>query len=139
MGDDPVPAPVLVGEVVAKDNPVPVPRGRFVKGDPRINYAGTNHGGRKSGSKSRLSNAFVLDLIKWHTRYGYKAIERVGKENPTALLQMIASVASREVKVDVEHSGAVALGVVDIQDIKQRTRELFARLNDQVDTGSREE
>jgi len=142
MSDDAVGAPAVVGEVVANDQPAlpaPTRKGCFVKGDPRINYSGNNRNGRKSGAKNRLSNAFVLDLIKWHSRHGYKAIEKVGREKPEVLLQICAAVSQREVKVDVEHRGGVAVGVVDLQGIKERTRELFARISNAMDSGSRED
>jgi hypothetical protein len=137
MIDDTTATPVLVGELVEHDAPAaPVPRkgGQFVKGDPRINKKGRIH-----KTKNKLRGNFLRDLTKWHARWGYSAIERVGRDNPVALLQMIANILPREDKIDVEHTGAVAVGVVDLQDIKQRTRELFARIGNTVDSGSGED
>lgn len=129
----PVAAPVLEGEVIE----VPVRKDKhwlFKPGDPRINRTG-----RKNGAKQRISTAFIEGLSKWYAKDGYKAIEKVGREKPEVLLQIIATVVPKEGKVEFEHTGSVAVGVVDLQEIKQRTREVLARLGDPDDSRFRAE
>jgi hypothetical protein len=131
MQDDAVnPGAVVEGVVVAPAQaPVPRPGSPFVPGDPRINRAG-----RKEKSKALLGRKMVADLSKWHAKHGYKAIEKVGREKPEILLQIIAGLIPREDRLELEHTGGVAVGVIDIQEIKQRTRDLLARIGDADDT-----
>ena len=131
MADDEVPAaPVLEGEVL----PPARPTGRFVMGDPRINRTK----GKGRGAKDKLGAAFVKDLLRWHSKYGMKAIERVGRDSPAELLRIISSLAPKEVNVGVDHGGTVTFRPVDVQEISRRTRELLTGIADREIEGSGE-
>ena len=104
---------------------------QFKPGDPRINRKG-----RFKGSKQIIGKAFLRDLVKWHKLHGWKAIEKVGREKPEKLLEILASMIPKEayLGVDVQHRSGVVLGSIELQELEQRTAELLARIENRVDS-----
>lgn len=122
MGDDAVlPTPPLEGEVlpVEKRNKV---TGRFLPGVSQYRPGK----GRKRGAKDKLSQDFLRDLLKWHTKHGMRAIEKVGKDRPVELLKIMASLVPKHDKLDVEHE--ISLKSIGLQELQQRTHDLLSRL-----------
>jgi hypothetical protein len=71
-------------------------RGRFLPGNPG--------GGRKPGSRSKLSEAFLEALCADYEQHGKAAIERMRDTNPVAYLRMIASLLPKEFHVEAARS-----------------------------------
>ena len=131
MNDEVPAAPVLEGEVLPKKtwDRNPERKGVFVKGDPRLRP------GMRKSNKHKLSGDFIKDLAKWYKKDGYKAIERVAREKPDKLLDIIASMVPKEAQVDVAvtHGGGIALGSVELQEAERRTFDLLRRIESRVD------
>jgi len=116
--DDPVPtAPVLEGEVI---------RTRDAKGRMLPGFRPSPKSVRNRGTKDKLGHDFVRDLLKWHTKHGMKAIEKVGRERPAELLKIMASLVPKHDKLDVEH--ALSIKSLSLQELEQRTHDLLGRL-----------
>jgi hypothetical protein len=71
-------------------------RGRFLPGNPG--------GGRKPGSRGKLSEAFLDALCADYEAHGKAAIERMRETNPVAYLRMIASLLPKEFHVEATRS-----------------------------------
>lgn len=61
-----------------------------------------NPHGRPKGSRNKLGEAFVADLLTDWEKNGIKAIEDMRAESPTAYCKVIASVIPKEVNLTVE-------------------------------------
>jgi hypothetical protein len=68
--------------------------GRFVNG-------GKPGPGRPVGSRSKLSEQFLLDLRDLWDRRGIEVLERVATEDPAALLRAISGLLPRDLNVNV--------------------------------------
>jgi len=122
--DDPVQRlPVLVGELVSADPAPVVPRkdGRFYPGDPRISK------GRPKGAKSLLGHNFVKDLAKWHKKHGYKAIEKVGREKPEKLLEILASLIPKHDILETIHHDGAPVTTLGLQELDRRLEAIIER------------
>jgi len=64
----------------------------FVKGDPRA--------GRKPGSKVRLTNTFLSDVLDEWEKGGKDALRIVRIENPDRFCVMVASLVPRELLIE---------------------------------------
>lgn len=117
MSDEVPTAPVLEGEVI---------RTRDAKGRMLPGFRPSPKSVRGRGTKNTLSGDFLRDLLKWHTKHGMKAIEKVGRDRPAELLRIIASLVPKHDKLDVEH--AVSIQSLSLQELEQRTHDLLARL-----------
>lgn len=69
-------------------------KGRFVAGN-------SGNGGRPKGSRNKLGEAFVSDLLADWEKHGVKAVETVREEKPDAYLKVIASLLPKHVDVKV--------------------------------------
>jgi Family of unknown function (DUF5681) len=56
-----------------------------------------NPKGRPRGSRHKISEAFVADLLADYQNHGRQAIERMRKKSPTAYIRMIASLVPKQV------------------------------------------
>jgi hypothetical protein len=60
----------------------------------------TPWGGRKPGSRGKLSEAFISDLFAEWKRSGRSALAQVAKEDPAIFLKIISAVVPRILDVD---------------------------------------
>lgn len=67
--------------------------GRFVTGN--------NGGGRPKGSRNKLGEAFVSDLLNDWEENGVEVIEAVRRDKPDAYLKVVASILPKEMNVNV--------------------------------------
>jgi hypothetical protein len=100
--------------------PAPVERskgGQFLKGHGRI-------GGRKIGSRNKLSEAFLADLHKTWLKHGKKVLDRVAETAPETFLRVCATVLPKVMEVDgimsVEHHSTVHIEARDFMEAYQR-------------------
>jgi hypothetical protein len=76
------------------------PNGRFLPGHRSL-------GGRKLGSRNRLSEKFIGDLQRVWAKKGAKALDRMADESPEILVRVVASLlpkqldATLDVNVDI--------------------------------------
>jgi hypothetical protein len=63
--------------------------------------AGNNGGGRKPGSRNKLSEAFVADVQATWEKHGAEVLERVAREEPASYLRTIAALMPKDVRLDV--------------------------------------
>ena len=88
--------PHLAGDNGEKCGSPATPEGARPKdGNPRGPYA-------PSRQRERLSSEFLGHLLAWMRNSGPKAIARVGKTQPAALLKIIALMLPREHKVEAQ-------------------------------------
>jgi len=87
----------------------------FVKGDPRE--------GRKPGSKVRLTNTFLGDVLDEWEKGGKDALRIFRIENPDRFCIMVASLVPREVLLETTTS---ELSDVELDDMILRLREQLA-------------
>jgi hypothetical protein len=91
--------------------------GQFVKGHGRI-------GGRKVGSRNKLSEAFLADLHRTWLKHGKKVLDRVAEQNPETFLRVCATVLPKVMEVDgimsVEHHSTVHIEARDFMEAYQR-------------------
>src|SRR5215470_16621449 len=88
----------------------------FVKGDPRA--------GRKPGSKVRLTNTFLNDVLDEWVKGGKDALRIFRIENPDRFCVMVASLVPREVLLETATS---ELSDVELDDMILRLREQLAK------------
>lgn len=63
-----------------------------------------NPAGRPKGSRSKLAEDFLRDILEAWQRGGAEALERVRKDDPSTFLKVVASILPKEVQLDVEHT-----------------------------------
>jgi len=59
-----------------------------------------NPRGRPRGARNRLSEEFIAELYNAFVANGRAAIERVVEEDPAAFLRIVASLVSKDIKID---------------------------------------
>ena len=62
---------------------------------------GNNGGGRKPGSRNKLSESFVADVQASWEKHGAEVLERVAREEPGTYLRTIAALMPKDVRLDV--------------------------------------
>lgn len=86
--------------------------GRFVTGN--------NGGGRKLGSRNKLTTEFLDDLYaKWQL-HGADVLERVIRDDPAAFLRTVAQILPKEIDVN---AGSDFDGMENVSDILQKVAE----------------
>ncbi len=68
--------------------------GRFVAGN-------SGNGGRPKGSRNKLGEAFVADMLADWEAHGVQAIAKVRDEKPDAYLKVVASILPKQLDVNV--------------------------------------
>jgi uncharacterized protein DUF5681 len=70
-----------------------------------------NPKGRPKGSRHKISEAFLSDLLDHYQKHGFEAIDRMRKEDPTAYVRMVASFVSKQIglKESTEQSGGLTI------------------------------
>jgi hypothetical protein len=63
--------------------------------------AGNSGGGRKPGSRNKLSEAFVADVQASWEKHGAEVLERVAREEPGTYLRAIVALMPKDVRLDV--------------------------------------
>ena len=56
-----------------------------------------NPKGRPRGSRHKISEAFIADLLADYQKHGRQALDRMRKEDPTAYIRMIASLVPKQI------------------------------------------
>lgn len=69
-------------------------KGRFIAGN-------SGNGGRPKGSRNKLGESFVADLLADWENHGSETIEQVRKERPADYLKVVASILPKDVNVNV--------------------------------------
>lgn len=88
------------GEIIERDGRT----GRFL--------AGNGGGGRKPGARNKLGEAFIADLRDAWAEHGPDVIARVARDDPAALLKVIASLMPRDFNINA-NVGVDARNVLD--------------------------
>jgi hypothetical protein len=90
--------------------------GRFITGN--------NGGGRKLGSRNKLTTEFLDDLYaKWH-EHGANVLERVIRDDPAAFLRTVAQILPKEIDAALNvNAGSDFDGMESVSDILQKVAE----------------
>ena len=88
-----------------------------------------NVSGRPTGSRNRLSENFLVDILAIYTEYGKDAIESVAVNQPAEFLKIIAKLLPK--KAEIEISAAHEISIT----LEQRRRIAEAWIISQGDTG----
>ncbi len=86
--------------------------GRFI--------AGNNGGGRKLGSRNKLTTEFLDDLYAKWQKHGPDVLERVIRDDPAAFLRTVAQTLPKEIDVN---AGSDFDGMENVSDILQKVAE----------------
>ena len=62
---------------------------------------GNSGGGRPPGSRSRITSAFLTDLLEAWQRDGKAALRVMAKQEPTKFVQCVATLMPRQIELDV--------------------------------------
>jgi hypothetical protein len=101
---------------------IPAPVGRSKGGQFAKGHRG--YGGRKLGSRNKLSESFLADLHKTWLKHGKKVLDRVAESAPETFLRVCATVLPKVMEVDgimsVEHHSTVHIEARDFMEAYQR-------------------
>jgi hypothetical protein len=86
--------------------------GRFITGN--------NGGGRKLGSRNKLTTEFLDDLYAKWQKHGADVLERVIRDDPAAFLRTVAQTLPKEIDVN---AGSDFDGMENVSDILQKVAE----------------
>jgi hypothetical protein len=86
--------------------------GRFITGN--------NGGGRKLGSRNKLTTEFLDDLYAKWQKHGPDVLERVIRDDPAAFLRTVAQILPKEIDVN---AGSDFDGMENVSDILQKVAE----------------
>ena len=104
------------------------PRTRHLR-EPWKKGESGNVKGRPTGSRNRLSENFLVDILAIYTEYGKDAIESVAVNQPVEFLKIIAKLLPK--KAEIEISAAHEISIT----LEQRRRIAEAWIISQGDTG----
>jgi Family of unknown function (DUF5681) len=57
-----------------------------------------NPKGRPRGSRHKISEAFIADLLADYEKHGRQTLDQMRKEDPTAYIRMIASLVPKQIE-----------------------------------------
>lgn len=89
---------------------------RFKPGNPG--------GGRPKGSRNKLSEQFLADMLATWERYGAAALERVATEEPVAFIRIAAKLLPRE--IEPAHDLLAELQALSVEEMEARLEALHA-------------
>jgi hypothetical protein len=72
-------------------------KGQFLKGTKGV-------GGRKTGSRNKLGEAFIADLYNDYLENGADVIAAVRESDPVAYLRIISHLLPQKAEVDINHA-----------------------------------
>jgi hypothetical protein len=81
---------------------------------------GNNGGGRKLGSRNKLTAEFLDDLYAKWQEHGADVLERVIRDDPAAFLRTVAQIMPKEIDVN---AGSDFDGMESVSDILQKVAE----------------
>lgn len=113
------------GEIVARDA-----QGRFLTGNIG--------GGRKRGSRNRLTETFIAAVETDFAEHGPEALAKLRADDPAAYLRVVASLIPRDLILKREQTDDYSgLGIEELEDILERERHngMFAKLVQQARRG----
>lgn len=93
--------------------------GQFIKGQSG------NPSGRPLGSRNKLSEAFLDDLLSDWENHGKSVIVEVRNSNPSAYLKVVASLISKDHTIDLQSSGSWTS-----ENEPEILAEIYARINE---------
>ena len=88
-------------------NPNPNKATRFKKGE----------GGRKKGSRNKLTQAYLKLLDAALGEHGKEALDKTIDTRPDVFLKLVGQLVPKD--LDVRHSGDVTINIVDYSDIAE--------------------
>ena len=90
--------------------------GRFITGN--------NGGGRKLGSRNKLTTEFLDDLYAKWQKHGPDVLERVIRDDPAAFLRTVAQTLPKEIDAALNvNAGSDFDGMENVSDILQKVAE----------------
>ena len=116
---------VLHGELSPKERK---PHTRHLR-EPWKKGESGNVNGRPTGSRNRLAENFLVDLLSVYDKYGRTAIEDIAVNQPAEFLRIIAKLLPR--KSEIEISAAHEINIT----LEQRRRIAESWIISQGDTG----
>ena len=93
-------------------------KGRFVAGN-------SGNGGRPKGSRNKLGESFVADMLADWEEHGVQVIQTVRSEKPEVYLKVVASILPKDLNVNVNQAENMTDG-----ELIERLRVLRAAIGD---------
>ncbi|WP_158703134.1 hypothetical protein [Allosphingosinicella vermicomposti] len=118
-------APLADGEVVGRDA-----RGRFISGNIG--------GGRRKGSRNRLTETFIAAIECDFAEHGPDALAKLRADDPAAYLRIVASLVPRDLILKREQAEDYSgLSIGELEEILERERHngMVAKLVQQARRG----
>lgn len=126
-GDELAPVAPLAG---GGERAVRDAQGRFISGN--------NGGGRKKGSRNRLTETFIAAIEIDFAEHGPETLAKLRADDPAAYLRIVASLVPRDLILKREQSEDYSeLGLDELEDILKRERQngMFTKLIQQARYG----
>ena len=82
--------------------------------DTQFKQGHTKSGGRKRGTRNKLTDAWIKDLYEVYQDVGKEKLKQAMEERSDVVMKHIAALVPKD--VDVKHSGDVTINIVDYQD-----------------------
>lgn len=70
-----------------------------------------NVSGRPTGSRNRLSENFLVDLLAVYTEYGKDAIESVAVNQPAEFLKIIAKLLPKKAEIEISAAHEISISL----------------------------
>ena len=82
--------------------------------DTQFKKGHTKSGGRKRGTRNKLTDAWIKDLYEVYQDVGKEKLKQAMEERSDVVMKHIAALVPKD--VDVKHSGDVTINIVDYKD-----------------------
>jgi hypothetical protein len=91
-------------------------KGRFISGN--------NGGGRKKGSRNRLTDTFIAAIENDFAQYGADALTKLREDDPAAYIKVVAGLVPRDLIMKREQElDLTQLNLEEMGDLLERTRQ----------------